>query len=159
MLILNLSSEPYWLDLFEGVRLFVLPKRTSLMAEIREDLFSGMRGNDPEQGSDEASGEGLRIDGISYAKALARRVIQDWDGIGDAQGNPVEATPENIDALMEDEQAFMAFERTYMHPARELVAEGNGSAPALNGTTAGARNTAEPATDRARTARAGKPAR
>jgi len=36
-----------------------------------------------------------------FARALARRALIDWVGVGDADGNPLPVTPEGIDASRE----------------------------------------------------------
>jgi hypothetical protein len=50
------------------------------------------------------------------AKAVARRAVLDWEGVGDdAMGTIVPVTPEGIDALLEIWPVFEAFQ-TNMSP-------------------------------------------
>ena len=36
-----------------------------------------------------------------FAKALARRAVLAWEGVGDADGKPIDPSPEAIDALLD----------------------------------------------------------
>ena len=81
--------------------------------------------------------------------------MTDWEGVGDADGNPVPVTPEGIDALLEVWPIFEAFQAVYVSKGLLLDAEKNASAPSPTGTSAGATATARPARKRARTARRG----
>jgi hypothetical protein len=99
----------------------------------------------PEEASDEERA-------VAFAKALARRAVLDWEGVGDDAGNPVPVSPEGIDALLEIWPVFEAFQTSYVARGLILDAEKNVSAPLLNGTSAGATGTAKRAKSRARTA-------
>jgi hypothetical protein len=90
MITLDLTNAPRWLDLLPGVRLKLRPLTTALMvsrAPIR-----------PSRPCPEATTEELAL---AMAKAVARRAVLDWEGVGDAEGNPVGVSPEGIDALLE----------------------------------------------------------
>jgi hypothetical protein len=145
MLRLDLTSEPRWLDLRSGVRLRVTPLTTALMVASRSDpAVEGLPGT----ASDEERA-------LVFAKAIARRAVTEWEGVGDADGNPVPVTPEGIDALLEVWPIFEAFQAGYVAKGLLLDAEKNVSAPSPTGTSAGAIATARPAEKRARTARHG----
>lgn len=135
MIRLNLSREPSWLDLGHDVRVRVAPLTTSLMAAARSDLAVGAL---PEGASNETIA-------VTMAKALARLVVLEWEGVGDAEGNPVPITPEGIDALLDILPIFEAFQLRYVSKGLLLEAEKNGSAPSPNGTSAGATSIADPA--------------
>lgn len=143
MLRLDLSAAPKWLDLGSGLRLQVLPVTTAIMVAAR---------NDPavEALSDTASKE---EQALVMAKAVARRVLTGWEGVGDASGNPVPVTPEGIDALLDIWPIFEAFQTRILAPHLMLEQEKNVSSPSPTGTSAGATPTAKPAKARARTAR------
>ena len=79
MIRLNLSREPSWLDLGHDVRVRVAPLTTSLMAAARSDPAVAAL---PEGASNETIA-------VTMAKALARLVVLEWEGVGDAEGNPV----------------------------------------------------------------------
>ena len=110
-----------------------------------------------------------------FAAALAHRAVVDWAGVGDANGNVLEITPDGIDALLslwpifeafnlhyvspEGIDAllslwpiFEAFNLQYVSPGMLLDAEKNGSAPSPTGTSVGAIATAQPVKRSARTA-------
>ena len=145
MLKLDLTAEPRWLDLGHGVHLRVLPLTTALMVAARSDAAIDVL---PATASDEARA-------LTFAKAIARIAVSDWEGVGDADGNPVPVTPDGIDALLEVWPIFEAFQAVYVSQGLLLDAEKNASAPLPNGTSAGATATARPAKRPARTARRG----
>lgn len=145
MIRLDLSTKPRWLDLGAGLRLHVLPVTTAIMVAAR---------NDPavEALPKDASQEQMAL---VMAKAVARRVVTDWEGVGDADGKPVAVTPEGIDALLDIWPVFEAFQTRCLAPHLMLDAEKNVSSPLPNGTSAGAKATARPVKSRVRTARRG----
>jgi hypothetical protein len=119
MLRLNLSTEPRWLDLGHGVRLLVEPLTTAIMLAARSDPTIVAAAGDAE-GS--ASNDDLaRI----VAKAVARIVVKDWEGVGDEDGEQLALTPEGIDALLELWPIFEAFQTKYIAGALILEAEKN----------------------------------
>ena len=119
MLRLNLSNEPRWLDLGHGVRLLVEPLTTAIMLAARTDPAIIAAAADAENS---ASNDDLaRI----VAKAVARIVVKDWEGVGGEDGKPLPLTPEGIDALLELWPIFEAFQTKYIAGALILDAEKN----------------------------------
>ncbi len=145
MIRLNLSREPAWLDLAAGVRVHVAPLTTALMMAVR---------NDPalEAVADDASDD---VKALAFAKAVGRRAVLAWEGVGGEDGEPAPVSPETVDALLEIYPLFEAFPLGYVNKGLALAAEKNASAPSPNGGSAGARPTATPARKPARTARRG----
>ncbi len=82
MLTLDLTNAPRWHDLAPGVRVQLRPLTTAVMVATRSDPAVEAV---PEEVSDEERA-------VAFAKALARRAVLAWDGIGDADGNPVDPT-------------------------------------------------------------------
>ena len=142
MIRLNLTATPQWLDLAPGLRLLVGPLTTALMVSARADPAI-------EALPDGASQEALAI---AMAKAVARRAVLDWEGVGDDAGNIVPVTPEGIDALLEIWPVFEAFQTQYVAKGLILDAEKNVSAPSPTGPSAGATAIAPPARSPAPTA-------
>ena len=142
MIRLNLTATPQWLDLAPGLRLLVGPLTTALMVFARADMAI-------ESLPETASTEELAL---AMAKAVARRAILDWEGVGDEDGNVVAVTPEGIDALLEIWPVFEAFQTQYVAKGLILDAEKNVSAPSPSGPSAGATGIAPPAKRAARTA-------
>jgi len=140
MIRLDLSREPGWLDLGHGVRLHVLPLTTALMVASRSDAQVEVL---PESATDEERA-------VVFAKAIARRAVTEWEGVGDTQGNPVPVSPEGIDALLDVWPIFEAFQLAYVAKGLMLEQEKNASTPSPSGTSAGAIATAKPARKRAR---------
>jgi len=78
-----------------------------------------------------------------------------WEGIGDADSNPIDPSPDAIDALLDIWPIFEAFQLTYVSKGLLLEQEKNFSAPLPSGPSAGATDTAKPAPKRVKTARRG----
>jgi hypothetical protein len=121
MLRLNLSTEPRWLDLGYGVRLLVDPLTTAIMLAARSDPAIVAAAAAAESDAAHFNDDLARI----VAKAVARIVVKDWDGVGDEDGKPLPLTPEGIDALLELWPIFEAFQTTYIAGALILDAEKN----------------------------------
>ena len=109
MLKLSASQQagPYWLDLIQGVRIRVKPVTVAAIIAARHAAAEAMK----TQGADVAVGS------VAFTCSLARWGIADWEGVGDAEGDAVYATSENIDVLLEVWQAFDAIDRLYVMPA------------------------------------------
>ena len=135
MIRLNLTATPQWLDLAPGLRLFVGPLTTALMVSARADPAIESL---PEGATQE-------VLALAMAKAVARRAVLDWEGVGDDAGNIVPVTPEGIDALLEIWPVFEAFQTKYVAKGLILDAEKNVSAPSPTGPSAGATGIARPA--------------
>ena len=145
MLSLALTNAPRWHDLAPGVRVQLRPLTTALMVATRSDPAI-------EVVSEDASDEERAV---AFAKALARRAVLAWEGIGDADGNASGPSPETIDALLDVWPIFEAFQLTYVSKGLLLEQEKNASALSPNGPSVGASATAKPARKPARTARRG----
>jgi len=148
MLTLDLTNEPRWHDLASGVRVQLRPLTTALMVATRSDPKVETL---PEKASDEERA-------VAFAKALARRAVLAWEGIGDADGNAIDPGPEAIDALLDIWPIFEAFQLSYVSKGLLLEQEKNVSALSPTGPSAGATDTARvanpatPAQDAAKTA-------
>jgi hypothetical protein len=119
MIRLDLKREPHWLDLGHGVRLHVRPCTTALMMAARAEV---QRAAAPSQNETQAAGERT----AALVKALGRLGIQDWQGVGDADGKALPVTPDGIDALLDLWPMAQAFERLYLGPVMLLDEEKNG---------------------------------
>jgi hypothetical protein len=113
MLTLDLSNAPQWCDLIPGVRVRLRPLTTALMVAARGDPAI----------ADLPEGVATEEAALAMAKALARRAILAWEGIGDADGTPIEPSPEAIDALLDLWPAFEAFQTAYVAKALLLDAK------------------------------------
>jgi len=141
MIRLNLTAAPAWLTLAPSLRLQVAPLTTALMVSARADPAI-------EALPETATQEELAL---AMAKAVARRAVLDWEGVGDDAGDAVPVSPEGINALLEIWPVFEAFQTQYVAKGLILGAEKNVSAPLPNGPSAGATGTARPARGRAPT--------
>jgi hypothetical protein len=142
MIRLKLGATPQWLDLAPGLRLLVGPLTTALMVSARADPAI-------EELPEGAAQEALAL---AMAKAVARRAVLDWEGVGDDLGEPIPVTPEGVDALLEIWPVFEAFQTQYVAKGLILDAEKNVSAPSPTGPSAGASGTARHVSGGAKTA-------
>ena len=145
MLTLDLTNAPRWHDLAPGVRVQLRPLTTALMVATRSDAAVEAV---PVDASDEERA-------VAFAKALARRAVLSWEGIGDADGNVIVPSPDAIDALLDVWPIFEAFQLTFVSKGLLLEQEKNVSAPLPNGPSAGASDTVKHARKPAKTARRG----
>jgi hypothetical protein len=153
MLRLNMTSGSEWIDLGHDVRLCVAPLTTAIMMAARKHAQGQIalpEGADPDLADIDTDSIGLAM-----AKAVARIVVTDWEGVGNADGEPVPVSPEGIDALLDIWPIFEAFQTRYVARAMILDAEKNASPLSPNGSSAGAVTIAKPVRKTAKTARRG----
>ncbi|EDM72254.1 hypothetical protein RAZWK3B_08391 [Roseobacter sp. AzwK-3b] len=125
MLRLTLSNEPSWLDLGHGVSLLVEPLSTAVMMAARSDPAVRAVAGDNADLEDAAGSDRDDQIAVIVAKAVARIVVKDWEGIGDADGQPIEPTPNRIDALLDIWPIFEAFQTRYIAGGLILELEKN----------------------------------
>ncbi len=172
MLRLNLPTEPYWIELSSvGVRLKVRPLDSALYFSARSrairraqeiqreaaDLIeAGVTVGDLPDTRDPDAWSGY----LEYmiAQAYGEMAILDWEGVGDADGNPLPYSRETAGALMRVHQVAEQFIGQYTAPYVQLGAEKNGSAPAPSGTSAAGTPTASAAATVTAPAAAANPA-
>lgn len=128
MIRLRISRGAEWIDLGQGVRALVEPMTTA--------TFMAMR-NDPRFADLVAEGDGADAYALMMMTAVCagERLITEWEGVGDEDGKPVAPGPETIDALFAQTACGLAFFERVIAPWQQVVAEKNGSAPSLNGTS------------------------
>ena len=142
MLRLNLTRDPKWIDLGYGVRVLTLPLTSAVLISLRGDVAL-----------QDAESLAPAEQALRFAKAVASRVITEWEGVGDDMGDPLPVTAEAASALMDVFPLYRAFEANYIGSWLRLESEKNVSAPSPNGTSAGALDTAAPAAGAVATAR------
>jgi hypothetical protein len=116
MLKLNTDREPFWLDLVPGVRAQFRHISVAAILLARTAAADVLRA-----GGDDAMVKA----GIAFTRSLAHSGIAAWEGIGDADGNPVEPTKNTIEAALEHWSVFDAIDRLYVGPALIQDAEKN----------------------------------
>jgi len=116
MLKLALDREPFWLDMLPGVRVQFRPVSVAAILLARTAAADVLRA-----GGDDAMVKA----GVAFTRSLAHSGIAAWEGIGDADGSPVEPSKETIDAALELWPVFDAIDRLYVGPAIIQDAEKN----------------------------------
>ncbi len=113
---LGVAREPFWIDVAKGAR---VQFRAITVAAI---LLARSAAADALQ----AGGDGAAVKaGVAFTRSLTQSGIVAWEGIGDADGNATDPTPDNIDALLELWPVFDAIDRLYVGPALIQDAEKN----------------------------------
>lgn len=147
MIRLGMSSDPYWIDLVDGVRVRVRPCDTSVWQAAKLAGLNAVRdAREALAGVREAGGSvmGLSLDDAAevaaisqfgLVKALARLAILEWEGVGNDDGAPLPVTPEHVEGLMRYHDIADIFVAAYTAPYADRVLEGNGSGPSRNGTS------------------------
>jgi hypothetical protein len=127
------QRDPFWLDLIPGVRIKVRPITIAAIIAARQAAADAMKTPD---------GEAIFVGSAAFTRSIARWGILEWGGVGNADGDAVSPTPENIEALLELWQAFDAIDRLYVTPALIRADEKNAFSLSPTGTSAGAKPTA-----------------
>ncbi|MGE7417826.1 hypothetical protein [Methylobacterium tarhaniae] len=136
MLKLSQAAETFWLDVLPGVRIRFKPITVASMLVAREAVGKVFRDEDQDD-------VGARAN-IALVRELARRGIVEWEGIGDAEGQPLSVTREAVDLLMENWPAYDQIDNLYVAPALARDAEKNVSSNSSAGTSVEAPTTATP---------------
>jgi hypothetical protein len=122
---LDLHSGPKWIDLGRGVQFECAAMTTEVRLEAAEVIGP----------PDEPGATPSQARQVAWAKAVAVQVVLDWTGVGDADGNEIDVSPEGIRAILDDIDFYFAFQTNYLTPALQVAEEGNGSAPSQTGNS------------------------
>lgn len=169
MLKLFFPKDNYWIDLGNGVRMKVRPLSTAIDSAARfkasasVNELAGQLAGVTDAGVEIAERPDIDDPHIRgglgyelYAVALAQVGIVEWEGIGDADGNPAPVTHENVREAMRHASIARPFLEKYSSPVQELQSEGNASGPASHGTAGTGPDIAPDAEKKTSRARAGK---
>ena len=132
---LNLTHDLEWIDLPRDVRVQVQPVTTALIYAARRDPAISALPADADQ----------ELVALVMGQSIARLAIVAWEGIGDADGNPIDPSPEAVTELMNIWPICRAFNKQVVEPAFDQESEKKGSAPSPSGSSAAARDTAKDA--------------
>ena len=132
---LNLTPDLEWIDLPRDVRVQVQPVTTALIYAARRDPAISALPADADQ----------ELVALVMGQSIARLAIVAWEGIGDAEGNPIDPSPEAVTELMNIWPICRAFNKLIVEPAFDQESEKKGSAPSPSGSSAAARDTAKDA--------------
>ena len=132
---LNLTPDLEWIDLPRDVRVQVQPVTTALIYAARRDPAIAALPADADQ----------ELVALVMGQSIARLAIVAWEGVGDAEGNPIDPSPEAVTELMNIWPICRAFNKQIVEPAFDQESEKKGSAPSPSGSSAAARDTAKDA--------------
>ena len=121
MLKLNLSNESRWIDLAGGVKIKAKPLTSAMMLAARNSprVVALAKGRvDENTVQDDAVA-------LEVAKIIGGMVIEEWEGVGDAAGEPVPVSQDWIDALFDLWPIFEAFQVNVVAGAMLVDAEKN----------------------------------
>lgn len=158
MIQLNIPQESEWIDLVPGF-LRVKVKPVGYVEQAAAKAYANRTLGELGGGMDAVNGAGGTIEGLPedpdrtkaledlyYAQGLAHRVIEEWEGPVDEDGEPAPVTNENIDVLIRDMPYVGEWfvQRVQAAMYRRLL-EGNVSDPSSSGGSAGDGSTADDA--------------
>jgi hypothetical protein len=124
MLTLDLSREPRWLDLPQGVRLFAKPLDRITRAAAEGAALAEAKALLGEAAQQERGVfNGLYF--MLLVRLIARRIVTAWEGVGDCDGAPLAFSPAALDALMERDDMAVAFWDAVIGRPDPAEAEGN----------------------------------
>lgn len=151
---LNLKPGPEKYTLLPGIEITARPALSEIVEEAKaddsliayaDDIRAVVEGD--EDGGVDFTAELLRSRGkvgLLLAKAIARAVIEEWEGVEDPDGSPAPVSEDRINAFLDVPAIYQAFTEVYLNRWLTVQAEKNDSALSPNGTSEGALNTAEP---------------
>lgn len=114
----SVPRDPFWLDLLPGVRVQVRP------ISVRSMLLARAAAGEVLKAAGEQD-DGTIGAGEAFTRALAQSGIIAWEGIGNAEGTPVDPDPERINQLLDYWPAFDSIDRLYVAPALTQDVEKN----------------------------------
>jgi hypothetical protein len=147
---LNAASSA-WINVLPGVRVKAPPCTTAVLRAAEHAGFrayAAAKENFGLQDGEAASDEQVSDLEGAFAQARIRSMaskIEEWEGIGGDDAQPLPITPEALDAFAAHPALGRAYLAAYEAPALSVVAEGNDFAPTGGGKRRGAKNTAGPA--------------
>lgn len=133
MLRLKVNAGPEWVDLGPGVRALLRPMSSAIYQSVLADsaVVAEMQ-----------TGDAISF-GDAVRKAVLARVILEWEGVGDLDGNPLPPTPDAVAALLDQRHYCDGFDAAYFAAWLMVGEEKNGLSPVPDGTSGGALTIAE----------------
>lgn len=124
-----IEKTPFWREVLPGVEIEFAPvdNRAWRAAKRAAAGVAGLTEQDIDK--DELHEEM----GDAFSRALIERGIRAWRGVGDANGEAIEPSPEAITLFLSDPRRFEACDAAYVLPMVREAAEGNVSAASPNG--------------------------
>lgn len=159
MLKLDIKKEPYWLELQAGVRLKVKPLTSAIMHMAQSQAVRALLAMQTERKALlESGGDVAHLPDLENAYVrhsfsdvmlnteLAKHAVIAWENVVvPGTDTPAALTQDHIGELMDVWFINQEFGKTYLRQLDLLEAEGNGSRPAVSGTSAAGRATARTA--------------
>ncbi len=125
MLTLDLATAPRWIDLAEGVRVLARPLDRITRAAAEGAALAQARALLGERTDyDRSVFNGIYV--LIIVRLLARRLVTEWEGVGDVAGEPLALSEPALDALMERDDMLTAFWDAVIGRPDPVSAEGNG---------------------------------
>lgn len=125
------AKQPFWCEVLPGVEIEFLPVGNLAWRAARRAAAAVIGRAEAELTDDEIQEEA----GDAFSRALIERGIRAWKGVGDADGNPIEPTPEAVALFLEDPRRFEACDNAYVLPIVLEQQAGNVSAASPDGTS------------------------
>lgn len=146
---LIVQTEPFWIDLPQGVRLKLRPldsivvmaarnhasrEMQAAAVERQDRIEAGVPSDDLPNFDDQALQDALSR--VAFARALARYGAMDWGGVASNEaGDPLPFSNDGAEALVAHPDMIDMFLVRYFATVDAVNAEGNASAPMPDGPT------------------------
>lgn len=133
MLTLRFQTEPFWLEIIEGLRFHVRPCSSLILEQAQENVSANMS----------ASAEmSARVRYVLLTTEIAKLVILDWEGVVDVDDKPIPVSVDTIDFALSLPLVNNRFAETYVSAGLRLGFEKKDYAPLPTGISEGALDTA-----------------
>lgn len=128
MVRLPISSAPAWIDFGPDVRVLLRPMSSAIYQAAVSDpaVQDALQLREPFEFA------------AAVAKAVMRRAVVEWQGVGDMDGNPVPPEAAWVSALLDHRVYRDAFDDLYLGPWLMVGDEKKGLSPVPDGTSGGA---------------------
>lgn len=134
MFVLQDAPTPFWLDVADGIRLEMRPVGTEALNAGRHAVRMAYMQSDAADVT------------FAFLSGVVRWGVIRWEGIGDASGAELPATPDAVHRLIQQRpDIYGVLDRDYVQPLLELLDEKKGSAPSPNGISEEGQSIAPPA--------------
>ena len=117
------AKQPVVVEISEGASITLAPSHPRIVAAARAAVSRAME--------DRPDISGFELS-VHFSFGVLQAAITGWEGFADADGEPLECTPDTILLALDDDTVFDILDREYVFPLnlRELEKKGLAASPA-----------------------------
>lgn len=113
------DETPIWLDIVPGVRMQFRPVTVPMIAAAKRAARNAYIAL-PEESTDDDREAAANV---AMMNSVVRAGLISWEGVGDADGQPIDVSPEAIGLIMDQWPVFESIMRQYLAPAFDVPGE------------------------------------